>query len=98
MPGTTNAEVIGLPLADAISLSDFLISRQPLTVADRQTIVQQGIGLLEHVYVHLPVKKHLYGIDPVRRLRELEKRLTSDPEVRNDDLAFHREMVAIFTE
>jgi C-terminal processing protease CtpA/Prc len=100
MPETDTADTpeIGLPVENAIPLADFLANRPILTIADRRLIVQQAIGLLENAYVHMPVKRILYGIDPVRRLRTLEASLEANAGSEADDLPFHREMVAILSD
>ena len=64
------------------------------------TIVDEAIVLLEGLYVHLPLKRAMYAIDPVRRLRLLQvriERLKSSKAEQTDDLWFHREMSATLT-
>jgi C-terminal processing protease CtpA/Prc len=55
--------------------------------------VDQAITLLEGFYVHLPLKRAMYVIDPVQRLRLLRRRLAQF----DDDEQFHAEMIDIFT-
>src|SRR5262249_55773006 len=47
---------------------------------------------LEGLYVHLPLKREMYAVDPVRRLRLLRQQL---PQV-TSDRQFHAEMTDIF--
>ncbi|MFO0760349.1 MAG: S41 family peptidase [Byssovorax sp.] len=75
-------------------LSSFLASATGrLSVEARAAIVEQAIVLVDQIYVHLPLKRAMFAIDPVQRLRLLRRRLDAFGE-----LAFHREMLAIFTE
>jgi C-terminal processing protease CtpA/Prc len=94
-----------LPLREAMPLRAFLRKRRRLSLGECRRLVQQALVLFESVYVHLPLKRSMYAVDPVRRLRLLEHRLrqhaeqqraTRRPE-RVDDLWFHREMSEIFT-
>ena len=48
--------------------------------------------LLDGLYVHLPLKRAMYGIDPVQQLRRLNERAR----VMSDD-AFHREIATIMS-
>jgi hypothetical protein len=92
---SSDDDTVRMPLTEAVPLADFLAHRTLMTVAERQVVIEQAIGILRHVYVHLPVKQALYGIDPVARLLALRDRLhTARPD---EDLAFHREMVAILS-
>jgi hypothetical protein len=94
-----------LPLKKAEPLAEFLRKRRPLSIAECRRLVEQALVLFESVYVHLPLKRAMYAVDPVRRLRLLEHRLRQRAEQqrrrrggkRPDDLWFHREMSDIFT-
>ena len=88
-----DTQTMRLPLGTALPLQQFLANRTPLAIAERQLIVEQAIGALQHVYVHLEVKRRLYLIDPVARLRALRDRLDAGDHA--DDLSFHREMMMI---
>src|SRR5262249_33459569 len=65
---------------------------RPLSDEDRRLIVDQAIMLLEGFYVHLPLKRTMYAVDPVQRLRLLRRRLGH---FANDE-QFHAEMIDIF--
>ena len=54
--------------------------------ADTTDVVDAFIRLLEGLYAHLPLKRAMYGIDPVQQLRRLKQRL---PLVTKD---FNREL------
>jgi C-terminal processing protease CtpA/Prc len=94
-----------LPLRRAVLLKDFLRRRRALSIDDCRRLVQQALVLFESIYVHLPMKRSMYAVDPVRRLRLLDHRLAELAEAqrkrkrrrRPDDLWFHREMSDIFT-
>jgi hypothetical protein len=64
-----------------------------LSLEARTEIVTQAIVVIDQLYAHLPLKRSMFAIDPVQRLRLLRHRLASVGE-----LDFHREMLSIFTE
>ena len=65
---------------------------EPLTPRERDAIITMFTDLLDGLYVHLPLKRAMYGIDPVQQLRRLHERarLMSDE-------TFHREMGSILS-
>jgi len=75
-----------------IPLKDFLAgAKSALTLPDRETIIDQALIIIEEAYVHLPLKKAMFGIDPVQRLKLLK--------FRNNSLSereFNTEMLSIF--
>ena len=77
------------------SLKDFLAEAgtQQLTRMQRELLVEQAIELLQGIYVHLPLKRQLYGIDPLNDLRQLRQQAGQF----NSDPPFHAKMMAIFT-
>jgi C-terminal processing protease CtpA/Prc len=80
-------------LKETKPLHEFLAGAQVLDDEERLQIVDQAIMLLEDFYVHLPLKRAMYAIDPVRRLRLLRHRL---PQFKTDR-QFHAEITDIFT-
>jgi len=82
-------------LRTAEPLSKFLAraQTQALTRRQRAQLVDQAIMLLEGFYVHLPLKRAMYAVDPIRRLRLLRHRL---PQIRGH-AQFHAEMIDIFS-
>jgi C-terminal processing protease CtpA/Prc len=76
------------------SVKDFLADAkaQALSLQDRIEIVDQAVALFNDFYVHLPLKRVTYAVDPLERLRLLRQRLPQLP----GDLAFHAEMTDIF--
>ena len=96
-------EGIGLPDDDAaiapLPLQELLDRPGDLTLSDRRLIVAQAILLLEQAYVHLPIKRARYAIDPLQRLRLLEHEL-QDVRPHDDpgpESGFHEELIEIFT-
>lgn len=84
--------------ASAVSLRKFLSTVGKLSLSDRQLLVDQALILMERIYVHLPLKKAMHGIDPIQRLRLLQARLAETTEAQMpSELLFHNEMTAIFT-
>ncbi len=76
----------------APTLARFLAAAPTLTHPERRRIVDQAIRLLRDYYVHLPMKQASHGIEPIRHLEVLRRRL---PEIA-DDVAFHERLHAVF--
>jgi C-terminal processing protease CtpA/Prc len=76
------------------TLGDFLrkAARMRLSGTEKILLVDQAFMLLESFYVNLPLKRVMYAIDPLQRLRLLRRRLAKDM----SDLEFHAEMTDIF--
>jgi hypothetical protein len=64
-----------------------------LDLAEREQVIEVFTGLLEGLYTHLPLKRSMYGVDPVQRLRLLQQRAD-----RLDPLGFHYELADIVTD
>lgn len=64
-----------------------------LTPKQRETVVEEFLALLEGLYAHLPLKRAMYGVDAIQRLRLLKRNVAQV-----DDLGFHREMADIVTD
>jgi Peptidase family S41 len=79
------------PVGAAPPLTDLLAAAAPLTLDERRVIVQQAQRMIEQLYVHLPLKRAMHAVDPVQRLRLVERRLES-----YSDRRFHDEMISIF--
>ena len=91
------AESVRENLATSMELPDFLETVDPLSLAERQTLVDQALVLLSDNYVHLPFKVSMHGINPLRRLRLLRTHLERQTdETMDSDREFHAEMSAIF--
>lgn len=67
-----------------------------MPIADRRLIVEQATVLLEETYAHLLFKRSLHAVDPVRRLRLLDFRLSQQKAGDQTEVEFHREMIDIF--
>jgi C-terminal processing protease CtpA/Prc len=80
-------------LSTARGLRTFLQTVEKLTPDELELIVDQAIAMLDGFYVHLPFKRAMHGIDPLRRLRLLRRRVRTIP----SEIAFHKEMTEIFT-
>jgi hypothetical protein len=70
------------------------VTRTPrsLSTAERTQIVDTLVELLEGLYAHLPLKRAMYAIDPLQRLRLLRQRVASV-----DDRELHAELAATMT-
>ncbi len=81
------------------TLKEFNSTVGLLTLDDRRMIVEQAIFLMEHLYVHLPLKAAIHGVDPLQRLRVLRCRLDGPTLVSDKsslEIDFHKEMLDIF--
>jgi len=63
-----------------------------LSAGERQLLVDQALALIEHLYVHLTLKRAMHAVDPLQRLRLLKHRSASMSEG-----AFQSELISIFT-
>lgn len=80
-----------------VSLRENLPLDAGLTLAEKRLLLSQARLLIEHIYVHLHLKRSLYGSDPVQRLKLLQYRLENpQDETVTSELAFHRELQRIF--
>lgn len=82
-----NADLHGLTRDEALAAA---APMAPLTPAERDAIISMFTDLLDGLYVHLPLKRAMYGIDPVQQLRRLHERARL-----MSDVAFHREIGTI---
>ena len=49
------------------TLAEFMATAGKLKLEERDQIIDQAIVLLEDFYVHLPLKRAMYAIEPVSR-------------------------------
>ena len=77
-------------------LATFLNNIDKLTRRDRLRILDQALVLLEMNYVHLPLKRAMHAIDPIRRLKLLRFRLEGRESKMEDEMQFHRRLLEIF--
>ena len=87
-----DAGVRGLSRERFLARSD---DAPPLSPGEAGRLVDELIRIIEGVYVHLPLKRAMYGIDPVQRLRRLKDRVTGEALT---DQAFHAEVARILTD
>jgi C-terminal processing protease CtpA/Prc len=81
--------LLGMSWSEAVAKAP---KHDPLTPLERTSIINMFTDLLDGLYVHLPLKRAMYGIDPVQQLRRLHERAR----LMSDD-AFHREIGGILT-
>ncbi|PZG03292.1 S41 family peptidase [Nonomuraea aridisoli] len=78
-------------------LQDFLRTADTLTLDDRRLLVQQALVLVEHNYVHRPLKEAMHAVNPVQRLRLLAQRLNRQtPATMGPEWRFHAELSEVF--
>src|SRR5688572_29241127 len=86
--------------ANAIPLTKFLQTidgKSGLSKKDRLRLLDQAILLLEMNYVHLPLKRAMHAINPIRRLKLLKFRLEEQKESEiESERQFHKRMLEIF--
>src|SRR6516165_517263 len=80
-------------LKSSVGVSEFFASAEALSRSQQTRIIDQAIMMLEGFYAHLPLKRAMYALDPLQRLRLLRQRLHTF----NSAASFHREMTSIFT-
>jgi hypothetical protein len=74
-----------------MTLGAFLATVSDLSAGDQKQVIDGALALIDQVYVHLPLKRAMYAVDPIQRLKLLRQR--------HRDLSprgFHDEMIAIF--
>jgi hypothetical protein len=85
-------------LANVTPLPDFLATAGKLTGAERALIVGQALILIEQNYSHLPLKRAMHAVDPVQRLKLLQRAVEAETNgARLPEADFHRELTEIFT-
>lgn len=94
------ADALSSHPATAMRLADFLRVFEKsgrLSRSERLRIVDQALLLLEMNYVHLPLKRAMHAIDPIRRLKLLKFRLSEMKQSEMpSEMQFHRRMLEIF--
>jgi len=70
--------------------------KSKLSRKERLRIVDQALLMLEMNYVHLPLKRAMHAIDPIRRLKLIKFRLEETESELESELQFHRRLLEIF--
>src|SRR4051794_28811605 len=78
----------GLLLKDAMLATPATVAQ--LTWGERLDILDAWALVLDGVYAHLPLKRALYGFDPVRAVAHLRSQATG-----LTDIEFHRELTSL---
>jgi hypothetical protein len=84
---------------DIRPLDEFLQDVQDLNPQERRQVVDAAIAMLSQIFVHLPLKRSMYAIDPLQRLRLLRERLAEEMAANTVDRSargFHDEMIDVF--
>jgi hypothetical protein len=92
-PSISRADVSQPQLGAIHTLPEFraIVDSDPMTPADRETLVEQAAIMIDGVYAHLLQKRAMYGSDPSQLLRLLQRRF---PQL--TDRQFHTELLRIF--
>src|SRR6266511_3159254 len=91
MSPATRISEPGGQLPNSLPLERFLRQVRPLPIEARYTLVEQALVLLDSLYVHLRLKRAMHAVDPVQRLRLLQRRLED-----LSDAQFQAELIATF--
>jgi C-terminal processing protease CtpA/Prc len=84
-------------LAGTVDLATFRASTHRLSKQERLLLVEQAQVLIEQNYVHLPLKEAMHAVEPIQRLRLLQRRVEQTPDGDlGDALRFHHELAGIF--
>src|SRR6478735_7975833 len=75
-------------LADAFQ--DLPAGVGQLTWGERLSVLDAWVQVLDGVYAHLPLKRALYGYDPIRAIEHLRQQVPA-----LNDLQFHRELATL---
>lgn len=87
-------------LGEVAPLAGLPPGRLDMAPGDMAALVAQALELLGSYYVHLPLKRTLYAVDPLQRLRILANRLSDVEHGYLESLTedeFHEEMASVFT-
>jgi peptidase S41-like protein len=82
-----------IPLVTFLNAKD---EKSGLSRKDRLRILDQALLLLEMNYVHLPLKRAMHAIDPIRRLKLLKVRLEEVDRKMESEMQFHKRLLEIF--
>lgn len=83
------------------------LATHPLTLAEYQRILEQALVLIEQVYVHRYLKSALYAVNPIEKLKLIQRCITEKSEQwcsQNNfqpaklEFWFHRNMISVFRE
>ena len=72
------------------ALSDIPADVAALNWGERLDILDAWVQVLDGVYAHLPLKRALYGFDPIRAIEHLRQQVPA-----LTDLQFHRELTSL---
>ncbi len=95
LPGDSGSVRDEIAPGEVVDLRGFLASAGGMSTQDRLTIVDQALLVLEHNYVHLPLKRAMHAADPIQELKLLRHRITEDP-TPLPSLEFHSQIAGIF--
>jgi C-terminal processing protease CtpA/Prc len=79
---------VGQRLIDSLPI--FTPGVGSLSWGERFDILDAWVSVLDGLYAHLPLKRALYGFDPIRALEHLRQQVPS-----LSDLQFHRELTSL---
>ncbi len=69
-----------------------------LADSERERLIATSLELIEKLYVHLPLKRSMYAVNPLQKLRLLQRRLRVPNTPQISDREFYNEMLSIFSQ
>jgi hypothetical protein len=91
MSSTDARAAVDTLIGERIPLAAYRPTITPLSKADRESLIEQAIMMLDQVYAHLPLKRSLHANDPIQSLRLLRLRQAT-----LDERAFQSALMEIF--
>src|SRR5438477_2784828 len=68
-----------------------------LSITDRSKLIDTALDLLDTLYVHLPLKRSMYAVNPLQRLKLLRRRSEQQKSALSDR-DFFNELLSIFSQ
>ena len=82
---------VATTIGQRVELAKYRSTVTPLTMEERDLLIEQAAAMLEQIYAHLPLKRSLHANDPIQLLRLLRLRHAG-----LDERAFQSALMEIF--
>jgi hypothetical protein len=91
MSAAAARSAVATTIGQRIELAKYRSTVTPLTMEERDLLIDQATAMLEQIYAHLPLKRSLHANDPIQLLRLLRLRHAG-----LDERAFQSALMEIF--
>jgi len=91
MSATAARSAVATTIGQRVELAKYRSTVTPLTMEERDLLIEQAAAMLEQIYAHLPLKRSLHANDPIQLLRLLRLRHAG-----LDERAFQSALMEIF--